>query len=225
MFTNTIDPDNPLTPSELVFLNGEMFAKKVMMGNIDLLHSNQKVSLAQLGQTILVTAILACEQAGAFHLDMRERKAMLGLRKVRELFAVPAKPRENLPQYSLEATFFDLATRLAAKDNNDMYTIFYTWLGEDASSPWNTAMELLKAGMAKRGMLDTTEEKRLKIFTVTHYTLPERTAKLIKGQSVEPVKALLANCVRTRPEVWKMLESGIKKAISARTESSDTDFD
>lgn len=225
MFTNTIDPDNPLTPSEVVFLNGEMFAKKVLLGNVDLLHSDEKVSLTQLGQAILATAVLACEEAGAFRLEVRERKGMLGLRKVRELFAVPADPRENLPEHSLEAILYDLATRLALKENNDIYTMFYTWLREDASSPWNTAMELLKAGMAKRGMLDATEEKKLKIFTVTRYAFPERTARLVKGQAVGPVKALLDNCARTQPEVWKLLESGIKKAISARTESSDTDFD
>jgi hypothetical protein len=225
MFTNTVDPDNSLTPSEVVFLNGELFAKKVMLGNVDLMHSDEKVSLAQLGQTILATAILACEEAGAFRLEVRERKAMLGLRKVRELFAVPSNPRENLPENSLEATFSNLATRLAPQNNNDIYTIFYSWLREDTSSPWNTAIELLKAGMAMRGMLDATEEKKLKLFTITRYTFPERTARLVKGQSVGPVKALLDNCERTRPEVWKILESSIKKAITARTESSDSDFD
>jgi hypothetical protein len=225
MFTNTIDPDNPLTPSEVVFLNGELFAKKAMLGNVDLLHSDEKVSLAQLGSTIVAAAILGCEQAGAFHLEVRERKATLGLRKVRELFAVPAKPRENLPEGSLEAEFADLATYLLQKDKNDVYTMLYTWLRQDAMSPWNTALELVKAGMAQRSLLDATEEKKLKLFKVTRYSLPERTTRLAKGQSVEPVKALLENSKRTRPEVWKELELGIKKAIAARTESSDTDFD
>jgi hypothetical protein len=225
MFTNAVDPSNPLTPSELVFLNGELFAKKVMMGNVDLLHSDEKVSLTQLGQTILVTALLACEKSGAIRLEVRERKTMLGLRTARELFAIPANPRENLPEHTLEATFSDLASRLTPNDKNDIYTMLYTWLRQDVSSPWNTVMELLKAGMVERGMLDATEEKKLKIFTVTHYTFPDRTARLVKGQSVGPVKALLENCERTRPEVWKMLEAGIKKAIRARTESSDTDFD
>jgi hypothetical protein len=150
---------------------------------------------------------------------------MLGLRTARELFAIPANPRENLPEHTLEATFSDLASRLTPNDKNDIYTMLYTWLRQDVSSPWNTVMELLKAGMVERGMLDATEEKKLKIFTVTHYTFPDRTARLVKGQSVGPVKALLENCERTRPEVWKMLEAGIKKAIRARTESSDTDFD
>ena len=111
MFTNAIDPDHPLTPSELVFLNGEQFAKKAKLGNVDLLHSDEKVSLSELGEAILAAAFLAGEQAGAFHLEVRERKATLGLRKVRELFAVPASNRGNLPDGSLEATFSDLATQ------------------------------------------------------------------------------------------------------------------
>ena len=225
MFTNTIDPYNPLTPSEVVFLNGEQFAKKVMLGNVDLLHSDEKVSLAQLAQAIVAAAILACEAAGAIRLEVRERKAMFGLRKVRDLFAVPTEPREKLPEHSLEATFADLAIHLAPKDNHDIYTMLYHWLREDAVTPWNTVMELLKAGMAERGMLDATEEKKLKIFTVTHYAFPERTARLVRGQPAGPVKALLENCERTRPEVWEKLEASIKKAIRARTESTDTNID
>ena len=126
MFSNTIDPDNPLTPSEMIFLNGELFAKKVKLGNVDLLHSDEKVSIAELGGTVLATAILACEQAGAFRLEVRERKATLGLRKVRELFAVPAKSREALPEGSLEATYAGMATQMALKEKNDIYTILYT---------------------------------------------------------------------------------------------------
>jgi len=223
MFTNTIDPDNPLTPSEVVFLNGEMFAKKVMIGNVDLLHSDEKVSIAQLGQAMLTTAILACDAAGAFRLNVQDTKALLGLRKVRKLFAVPASPRENLPEHSLEATLFHQASRLAPQGKNDIYNMIYAWLRQDSTSPWNTAMERIKAGMAERGILDATKEKKLKIFSITRYTLPEQTARLLKGQSPEPVKAMLENCERTHPEVWKLIESGIKKAISARTESTDVD--
>lgn len=225
MFTNSINPDNPLTPSEVVFLNGELFAKKVSLGSVQLLHTEEKVSLSQLGQAILATAILAGEQAGAFRLEVQERKAMLGLRKVQKLFAVPTSPRMNLPEHCLEATFSTLTNQLALQDKNDIYNIIYTWLRRDTTSPSSTALEMLKAGMAERGLLEVTVEKKLKIFTSTIYTVPEWTARLVKGQAIEPVKALLENCSRTRPEVWKLLDSGIKKAISDRTESNDTDFD
>jgi hypothetical protein len=209
----------------VVFLNGEAFAKKAVLGNVELLHSDEKVSLAEFGKAILTSAILGCEQAGAFRLELREQKAMLGLRKAQRLFAVPAVPRVNLPEHSLEATFSDLAVHLALKDKNDIYTMVHTWLRQDAMSPWNTALELVQAGMARRGLLEAVQEKKLKVFTVTRYNLPERTIRLAKGQSVGAVKALLENCERTRPEVWKELEAGIKKAITARTESGSTDLD
>ncbi len=127
----------------------------------------------------------------------------------------------SLPEHSLEASFFDLAAELAPQNKNDMYTMFYIWLRRDVATPWSTIIERLKTSMAERGMLDATEEKKLKIFTVTRYAFPERTARLVKGQLAETVKALLNNCERTRPEVWELLEAGIKKAIKARTEFTD----
>jgi hypothetical protein len=77
-----IDPTNPLKPSELIYLNGERFAKKVMAGNIELLHVDDKVSMERLGEAMLVAALLASEAQGAIKLDIREKKALLGLRKV-----------------------------------------------------------------------------------------------------------------------------------------------
>ena len=225
MFNNTIDPDRFLTPSELVFLNGEQFAQKVMLGNVELMHNKEKVSLTQLGMAIVAAAFLGCEEAGAFSLGVGERKAMLGLRKVREVYAVPGSARVLLPNGSLEATLANLAERYEDSDEHTVQNLVYAWLGEDTTSPWNHALGLLKEGMAKRGLLEAREEKKLKIFTVTHYFLPDETRRLLSGQSVGSVKQMLDGCAQSRPEIWKLLESGIKKAISARTESSDNDSD
>jgi hypothetical protein len=225
MFTNTFDPDRFLTPSEVVFFNGEQFAQKAMLGNIELLHSNEKVSQAQLGTAILTAAFLGCEEAGAFSLGIGERKALFGLRKVREVYAVPASARVQLPPDSLEAVLAGLAERFEERDEHSVQKIIFAWLREDASSPWNTAFDLLKEGMAKRGLLDARQEKKLKIFTVTHYSLAEETPRLLKGQSFSPVKVALESCAQSRPEIWKLLGGGIKKAISARTESQDSDTD
>lgn len=223
MFNNTIDPDRFLTPSELVFLNGEQFAQKVMLGNVELMHNKEKVSLTQLGMAIVAAAFLGCEEAGAFSLGIGERKAMLGLRKVKEIYAIPGSARVRLPDGSLEAKLTSLAERYEESDDHTAQNLVYAWLGEDTTSPWNNALGLLKAGMAQRGLLEAREEKKLKIFTVTHYSLPDETVRLLRGQSIGLVKQMLDGCAQSRPEIWKLLESGIKKAISARTESSDSD--
>jgi hypothetical protein len=108
-------------------------------------------------------------------------------------------------------------------ENKEVYNLVYAWLGSDFTSPWQETIERLKASMARRKLLDSHEEKKLKIFTTTSYTLPEGTRVLAKGQPISPVRSLLDNCRKSRPQVWKLLEKGIKKAISDRTERSDTD--
>ena len=72
----TIYPDQPFSASELVLLNGEKFAKKVMMGNIQLMHTEESVSYSQLGQAMLAAAVLAAESSGNLQLEARQEKAM-----------------------------------------------------------------------------------------------------------------------------------------------------
>ena len=72
-------------------------------------------------------------------------------------------------------------------------------------------------------MLDRIDEKRLKVLTVTRYELPPATGVLAAEQGWELVRQLLDRCQRERSAVWKLLVGELKSAISARTESSDTD--
>lgn len=214
-----IDPLEPITPSELVLLNGERFAKKVMFGNLKLLHTDASVSAAQLGQTILAAAFLANEKIGAIRFDKRKKKAMLGLRKVESLYAVPGVKNIIWPAPSLEADILSLVGRF--KDDevmSEVSKIVYTWLGEDSGSPWGSAVELVKSHMASRDLLDGIEEKKLKILTTTRYELPQSTADLSREYPVEPVESLLKTTESGRPDLWKLLNDQLNSAIKARTE-------
>ena len=64
----------PLSPSELVLLKGEQFAKKSFSGNIKLLHIDNKVSAKEIGQVMLMVALLANEQTGTVHLEVGQKK-------------------------------------------------------------------------------------------------------------------------------------------------------
>jgi hypothetical protein len=221
-----IDPQSPLTPSELVLLNGERFAKKVMLGNISLLHSDASVSVAQLGQAILAAAFLTNEQQGAIRLEKRKKKAMLGLRKVEVLYALAGARDVTWPAPSLEADVLSVLARSQKDDEwGDISNIIYAWLREDSTSPWQSAIELIKSGMASRGMLEKFEEKKLKIFTSIRYELPQSTLNLSKEYPIEPVEALLRACENNRPEIWKLLIDQIKSAIKARTEQDQDTSD
>ena len=221
------NPGHPISPSELVLLNGDQFAKKVMMGNIKLLNSEASVSVSQLGQAILAAAVLAAEAVGNLELEIRQEKAMFGLRKVKNLYANPTPTPVEWPKYSLEAQLPPIAERFKNdQESNEVSNLIYSWLRQDSSSPWQSTIEMVKSGLAERGLLDTSEETKLKVFTVTDYSLPQDTALLAAEQPVEPVKQLLANCENDRREIWDLLVKQIKSAIKARTEQDDSvDFD
>ena len=222
----TMYPGQPLSASELVLLNGEKFAKKVMMGNIQLMHTQESVSVAQLGQAILAAAVLAAESSENLQLEARQEKALFGLRKVANLYANPTPRPVEWPDSCLEAQLVQIADRLKTKDgSNQVSNILYAWLREDSGSPWQTAIELVKAGMAQRGLLEAYEQKSLKIFTVTRYTLPESTKALAAQQSIHPIQQMLSNCEDYRKDVWDFLIKQTKKAIKDRTEQDDVDFD
>lgn len=223
----SFNPTNPFSPSEIVLLNGEQFAKKVMMGNIKLLHTDASVSFSQLGQTILTAAVLADEAAGNLQLEVRQDKATFGLRKVKRLYANPTPHKIEWPQYSLEQQLPEIAERLKNDDeSHQISNLIYAWLRQDSSSPWQSTIEMVKSGLAERDLLEKTEEKKLKILTVVNYSLPESTAKLARQYPFEPVKQLIQNCESYRKDIWELLVKEIKKAIKDRTEQDDDiDFD
>jgi len=218
----SIDPSYALAPSELVLLSGEQFAKKVLAGNIKLMHSEASVSISQLGQAMLSAAFLSNEKSGSTKLEKRKKKAMLGLRKVNGLFVVPANAAIVWPEYSFESRINGLAEKLG--DKNEVSRIVYTWLANDSISPWNNVIHEVKEGLSKRGLLDRTEEKKLKVFTSVKHDLPGDTFTLVEPARVDAVKQLLTNCQGSRKEIWELLVKQLKKAISDRTEQSDSDF-
>jgi hypothetical protein len=224
--TLTIDPAYSLSPSELVFLNGEMFAGKTMLGNMQLLHIDANVSISQLGLAVLSAAFLANEKIGTLNLETYQKKALLGLRKVTGLLAKPSGSPTNWPTGSLEAELLSLAQRRHASGaSTDVTDLIYAWLAQDTRDPWKTVLDTLQSALADRGLLNRDQEKKLKIFTVTHYSLPDETIPLSGKETIEPIQHILTTCERERGEIWNLLTKHIKKAISARTEQDDTDFD
>jgi hypothetical protein len=216
----------PLTPSELVFFHGEEFAKRVLMGNITLVHSEAKVSAADLGRAMLAAAVLGAEQGGSIRLEVRSKKGFLGLGKTDSLYVEPTEAAVAWPEPSLEADIVRLAPMWRArKGQNDVFNVIYGVLGEDSVNPCQSLGDKIKARLASRGVLRGIEERKLKVLVSTRYELPEDTAAQLLRQPLAPVQQLLDGCRRDRPQVWKLLQSQIGTAISLRTERVTNDSD
>jgi hypothetical protein len=221
-----LDPANLLSPSELVLLNGDQFAQKVMLGNFKLMHTDASVSYAQLGEAILSAAVLAVESIGNLQLEIRSEKAMLGLRKVKSLYASPTRIENDWPDYCLESQLVQIAERLETEgESAKVSDLVYIWLRQDSSSPWQSTIEMVQSGLAERKFLEKSETTKLKVFTTVHYSLPESTIKIAQEYPINIVKEMLTNFERSQKETWDLLKKENKRAIKQRTEQVDTDFD
>jgi hypothetical protein len=220
-----IESTNPISPSELVLLNGEQFAKKSMMGNTKLLHTDASVSNSQLGEAILTVALLAVGTNGNLKFETRAEKAMLGLRKVNSIYVQLSTINNDWPPHSPEAQLIQISNEMSQDGKTvKVNELIYSWLQQDSSSPWQTTIDMVKFGLAERDMLETSETTKMKVFTTREYHLPASTAALTRQYPIEPVYELLANCEDEQKDFCELLKKEIKNAIKRRTEQSDVDF-
>jgi len=213
----------PLTPSELVYLNGEQYAKKRMINNVKLLHADLSVSASELAYAMLATAFLASETEGALRLVVGKRKALLGSRD--ELCAEPGPAGNIWPKPSIESNLIDTINKTAPRDTCFVSTLVYNLLSADSSSPGADIVNLSKPYMARRRLIIEEEKKTLAIFTTYTYTLPPATLQGARQFPMERINQMLNTARQTRPELWKMLIAGLKSGIAQRVEREDTDWD
>jgi hypothetical protein len=212
-----------LIPSEQVLLNAATLVPKGgLLDKYKVLGTEVEVSKKQLARLVYAAAFLALEQAGDIRLEVRPKKALLGLRTVQALYAQPVDGPHAWPQVSLEAHLLSLAEQLQAKKGqNEVNNIIYAFLGKDVVDPYDLAIQMVYERLADRSVVTVVEEKKLKIFTVRRFALPEATAAVALGYA-ETARQFIAAGEVGKGELWKMLLAQIDKGISNRTEEHET---
>ena len=212
----------PLTPSELVYLNGEKYSpKKALINNTKLMHIDLNVATNELVHAMLCTAFLASEQEGAIRLAVRSVKHLLGSKE--ELFADPGPAGKIWPEPSIENLICTNSRDLFGRDRNTVKAIVYNLLDSDCIAPGSAIIELTKPYLAQRKLFTTGEKKALGFIPIVTYQAPPTTIVGAAQFPMERINLLLANTQRTRPQIWKLLLAGIKSGIAERVEQSDND--
>ncbi len=207
----TIKPTNPLTPSELILLNGEQFAEKAMWGNVTLLDGKTKVKAGPLVTKMIIAAILVNEKLGAIRLEEKERQKNVVFPHI-SLIAVWNNTNVTWPEYSLEYHVLQ-----ASKLRNDWVDdIIYVWLEESSPNPWLSAVELIKRGMARRELLEANVVNNMKFIVKTYFKLKESTVALAAQHPISPIHQVLAEYKQTHTEVWNLLERKVKHGVKSR---------
>jgi hypothetical protein len=219
---SVIDPSYALTPSEIAFLNPEQFAKKARLGYRPL-DTETTVATNPLARAVLAIALLALEAAGDIQLEHEEGKVLFV--KTHQLTVTPLRDQSSFPDPSVEHQLHALAVHRGGSGKKaKARDLVHAWIGREDSTPSVSVLDRIPPNMDARGLLDQTKEKKLKILTVVNYSLREETRRYASGADVEAIKGLLSGCEGERPDIWKQLQSEVKRAIEDR-DSSGADFD
>lgn len=220
----SMSADDLLTPSEVVFLTASQFASKGgLLDKYKLLDTEVEVSKKQLSTQIFTAALLANQAVGAIQLRGQEKKALFGLRTTQLLYAEPASAATPWPEGSLESAIQPAAERMKAhKGQHEVKNVVLAVLKEDQADPHSFAIDTVKFGLAQRGLVTKTEEKKLKVFRVAHYSLPPGTSELAAAKA-DSVRQLLAEFRNSHPSEWDLLRDQIDAGIQLRRKQDDSD--
>lgn len=208
----------PLTPSELVLLNGEAFAPRAGLADrLPLLNSEVVVTATVLVRAMLAAAFLVNEQAGTLHLEARPRPTPFGPSKLRTLFVEPGEAAPAWPASSLEASLPTLAAQLRPSHGApEAGAVVHAWLEADTPNPWHQAAALMQHGLADRGLLEVTEVIQFGFVRTQAHRLAAGTASLAAEGPLGAVRELLEDCARRRPEIWAQLAEQIDGGLRRR---------
>lgn len=220
----------PISPSEIVLLNGEQFAPVsgggFFQAGMQVPISGAMVDALQLGKMMLSAMVLACEQAGSIHLQ-RGPAPWLQFRSPR-LFVSAGPMNIRWPQGSLEDRLCGLLSQGVHKVNwlyrhsheplNQGGTHKLNWLVDDLwqrnfrrnlAAAWIHARTMVLQGLAARNLISTPPD-----FSIVQ--VAPALASLPAEQTTEPLKRLFDETVTQRQPLWAALQSDIRTGVAQR---------
>lgn len=206
------------TASETVYFHPEHFAReKKLLDAVALPHTDRKFDASELAEAILAAALLRAERAGALRLEQATASRLLGLRKVAVVEASAGPKADASPPATIEARL----RQLVASRPLEVERLVHALLEDDSTYPELLVLGAVQRGLVDAGLLESTQTKRLGIFTVEGVRVPEATRALISASTSDGVRAELDSWKAARPAEWEILRKAIAKGIASRKEASD----
>ncbi len=210
--------DLPFTPSEYILLNADKYAPEARepQQEHNLLCSDGSVDARYLAEMLIVSAILANEAEHALEIELGQSKRLFRSDTVSHVYIRPGGQPPNFNGYTLEITLLFIGGQLfSMRDVNTVRNITYELIREDRKDPWQKVIEVVEWGLASSNWLIPVEGEAAAAFS-TPFICPAKVRDLVMSQPEEPVKTLLADCKRDRPELWKALFTEIDLAFRDR---------
>lgn len=192
------------------------------LGGTEAPYSGQKVSTKQLAPLMFAMSFWGLRQQGHVVLEQVQKKSM-GMFKqdhalVRAGSVPPAEQRAGFDDVILRAAYADPAQPPTARD------VVFGWFGRSTSLPFDHVVGLAREEMVQRGLATVVDAQRGAVAGILKGRSriePDRERIGQHWTSFEHVLAGWNHFTGTEPELANILVESCRKAISARTDTSD----
>jgi hypothetical protein len=206
-----------LTPSELVYFNGDKFVKNGMLGDSHtLIHNGSKVSINNLTPIMLLAAFLGNEDKGILRIQMETEKALFGLLTNRFARVILLDVKNEWPDNTLESLIYQKADSLIQKAKNEpsyfvkgntvpVWLIVREFFSENIFWPHREIISMSLHALNERGIILSKAKNE--------YIPAPNTAQIVTQQSVEPIQKLISISETGRPDLHKVIVKEIKDTL------------
>jgi hypothetical protein len=201
-----------LAPSEAVLLYGDNFCPSLTpawFGQEKLLRADCRVSAAGLSQAMWMAALLSLEAMGRIRFEIRQKVSRLpGQEKALYVAPLPSSPA--WPIGSLERK----VSRMLGQGIYEPRNLVFRLLEREASNAGFSTLSLVKDGLLERGLLTTTQSRRLAPLGFPDYKLVRRTLTMVPDRGIEELSRLLNSTDKVRVGLLSELRNSIRKGLA-----------
>jgi hypothetical protein len=205
----------PISPSEIVLLNGDQFAPELVGGAFQLVlqvpTTGKLVDAVQLTKMMLSAMVLCTAKAGASYLQTAPAPR-LSMRDER-IFVSSGPATVSWPQGSLEDRFCAMLRRDATAPLSTLICeLWDRMFSSNIAASYAHGRTLVLQGLAARNLIKATAN-------FSSCQVLQSLTEIPADQSTEPLKALFTRVSSERQSLWVALQGDIQAAMSSEGRS------
>ena len=200
-----------VSPAGLVYLFGDFFASKSVIGGFSVPCASSKVKHSDLANAMFMATMVSMTKEGLIDIFISERKGFLG-RKIEDVYAAL---KTNTPPKGRSYLERRIYAELKRGGKSSVYNIVRSTLGRNYPDPWKVVVSTVENTLIKQGLL-----KSIKKFFKTKIE-PNCNEILKYRDKASKLKSTLDEWHLKNPELYKKLWRSIDSGFSSRIETQD----
>lgn len=203
-----------LTPSEIELLNTLSGEGEALFGQLTYVLNQGEKGFIPMLERLLSAAIDANRDKGVLRVEFRPRGSLFGLRKRHRLAISANGSMHRWPTPSLEASLAEvLRSSFPLQVQMTIADLVRVWYQKGAFAHLQAAIRWVYDALAERGLVERHIERRLELFRLTRYVLPEGVSDVAARLAYESDEASSNSKAIPDDEIEELLQWELEREL------------